>query len=97
MCVEQQAKGKNKSELKYWQYLLRNIEFHYQFQINIPSLYLMFLNGLGILAVTEKRKKKRKRRMATTERAGIFSIFEKRRKNCRKRKQLNKITLPFTR
>jgi len=76
MCVEQQAKGKNKSELKYWQYLLRNIEFHYQFQINIPSLYLMFLNGLGILAVTEKRKK----RMATAERAGIFSIFEEKKK-----------------
>lgn len=36
-----------------------NIEFHYQFQINIPSLYLMFLNGLGILA--ERKKEKRQR------------------------------------
>lgn len=69
----------------------------------------MFLNGLGILAVTQKKRKSE----ATTERVGIFFFIltflqsstqtlsgrkaTTSRSWGRKRKQLNEITLPFTR
>lgn len=100
-------KKAQRSEVKYWQYMAISSPKHWiplpisnQYTFTLLDVF-KWIRNIGSNR-GKKKKVKRKKRMARTERAGIFSIFEKRvrerkRKNCRKRKQLNKITLPFTR
>lgn len=78
MCVEQQAKGKNKSELKYWQYMAISSPKHW-IPLPISNQYTFTLLDVfkWIRNIGSNREEKRRKEWQQPKEQGFFQSLKK--------------------